>query len=152
MYYYSNTRCIFCLLLTVQCTWLLINWPLLRTIVTKVAIDQTVLTIPILCMFFPFMSWCQGKEDIFKELIDKFWLTYMVILETFRNLEIRFQEIFFGRFFCTILLSDNRWAAVGGFLLRQSTSPLSLHTIGLKALLWKYFDESSFTVGKYSTL
>ena len=45
---------------------------------TKVAIDQTVLTIPILCMFFPFMSWCQGKEDIFKELIDKFSLTYTV--------------------------------------------------------------------------
>ena len=45
---------------------------------TKVAIDQTVLTIPILCMFFPFMSWCQGKDDIFKELIDKFSLTYTV--------------------------------------------------------------------------
>jgi len=49
-----------------------------RTIVTKVAIDQTVLTIPILCMFFPYMSWCEGKEDIFKEFMDKFWLTYMV--------------------------------------------------------------------------
>ena len=30
-----------------------------------------------------------------------------------------------------------RWAAVGGFLLRHSTSPLSLHTIGLKILPWK---------------
>merc|ERR1719458_126411 len=28
--------------------------------------------------FFPYMSWCEGKEDIFKEFMDKFWLTYMV--------------------------------------------------------------------------
>ena len=55
-------------------------------------------------MFFPFMSWCQGKEDIFKELIDKFWLTYMVILETFRNLEIRFREIFFGQVIIIIFI------------------------------------------------
>ena len=59
----------------------LVNLHPLRTIVTKVAIDQTVLTIPILCMFFPYMSWCEGKEDIFKEFMDKFWLTYMVILK-----------------------------------------------------------------------
>ena len=59
----------------------------IRTIVTKVAIDQTVLTIPILCVFFPFMSWCQGKEDIFKELIDKFCLTYMVSMNSIKALE-----------------------------------------------------------------
>ena len=57
----------------------------IRTIVTKVAIDQTVLTIPILCVFFPFMSWCQGKEDIFKELIDKFCLTYMVSMKCVKH-------------------------------------------------------------------
>ena len=52
--------------------------PAPRTVVTKVVLDQTLLTIPLLCMFFPWMSWCQGKEHIFQELIDKFFLTYAV--------------------------------------------------------------------------
>ena len=52
--------------------------PAPRTVVTKVVLDQTLLTIPLLCMFFPWMSWCQGKEHIFQELMDKFFLTYSV--------------------------------------------------------------------------
>ena len=48
--------------------------------VTKVTLDQICLAIPILCVFFPWMSWCEGKDDIFRELIDKFALTYAVRL------------------------------------------------------------------------
>ena len=29
--------------------------------------------------FFPFMSWCEGKENIFAELKEKLLVTYMVI-------------------------------------------------------------------------
>lgn len=60
--------------------WLEPRYPgtALRTVVTKVVLDQTLLTIPLLCMFFPWMSWCQGKEHIFQELMDKFFLTYSV--------------------------------------------------------------------------
>jgi len=60
--------------------WLEPRYPgtALKTVVTKVVLDQTLLTIPILCMFFPWMSYCDGKENIFRELIDKFVLTYTI--------------------------------------------------------------------------
>merc|ERR1719186_179838 len=49
-----------------------------RVIALKVIIDQTVLTIPLLMVFFPFMSWCEGKEDVTEELKEKLLLTYAV--------------------------------------------------------------------------
>jgi len=49
----------------------------LRTVVIKVALDQTCLTIPLLFMFYPWMSWCAGHENIFKELSDKFWISFV---------------------------------------------------------------------------
>ena len=47
-----------------------------RVILLKTVLDQTLLTIPLLLVFFPYMSWCQGQSDITKELREKFWVTY----------------------------------------------------------------------------
>eukprot|EP00091_Calanus_sinicus_P000535 TRINITY_DN10461_c0_g1_i1.p1 TRINITY_DN10461_c0_g1~~TRINITY_DN10461_c0_g1_i1.p1 ORF type:complete len:184 (+),score=39.21 TRINITY_DN10461_c0_g1_i1:87-638(+) len=49
-----------------------------RVIALKVVLDQTLLTGPLLLAFFPFMSWCEGKENIFAELREKLLVTYMV--------------------------------------------------------------------------
>ena len=50
----------------------------IRVIALKVVLDQTLLTGPLLLAFFPFMSWCEGKENIFAELKEKLLVTYMV--------------------------------------------------------------------------
>jgi len=47
-----------------------------RVIAIKVVLDQTLLTIPLLLGFFPYMSWCQDQPDVLKELKEKFWTTY----------------------------------------------------------------------------
>jgi len=47
-----------------------------RIILIKVLLDQTLLTIPLLLGFFPYMSWCQDQEDVLRELKEKFWTTY----------------------------------------------------------------------------
>ena len=47
-----------------------------RIIAIKVLLDQTILTIPLLLGFFPYMSWCQDQQDVFRELKEKFWMTY----------------------------------------------------------------------------
>ena len=49
---------------------------MLRIILIKVLLDQTLLTIPLLLGFFPYMSWCQNQEDVLRELKEKFWTTY----------------------------------------------------------------------------
>ena len=49
-----------------------------RVILLKVVLDQTLLTIPLLLAFFPFMSWCEDKEDLLAELKEKLLPTYMV--------------------------------------------------------------------------
>ena len=41
-------------------------------------LDQTLLTIPLLLAFFPFMSWCEDREDLLAELKEKLLPTYMV--------------------------------------------------------------------------
>ena len=62
-----------------QCHNIVITYPgIFRIIALKVALDQTILTIPLLLVFFPYMSWCQGKENITQELKDKFAVTYAV--------------------------------------------------------------------------
>ena len=45
-------------------------------------LDQTLLTGPLLLGFFPFMSWCEGQEDLTKELKEKILMTYLVTLNT----------------------------------------------------------------------
>ena len=47
-----------------------------RVIALKTVLDQTLLTIPLLLGFFPYMSWCQDQEDVLRELKEKFWTTY----------------------------------------------------------------------------
>ena len=47
-----------------------------KIIAIKVILDQTILTIPLLLGFFPYMSTCQKQEDVLKELREKFWTTY----------------------------------------------------------------------------
>jgi len=47
-----------------------------RIIAIKVLLDQTILTIPLLLAFFPYMSWCQNQQDVLRELKEKFWTTY----------------------------------------------------------------------------
>jgi len=49
-----------------------------RVIALKVVLDQTLLTIPLLLAFFPFMSWCEDREDLLAELREKLLPTYMV--------------------------------------------------------------------------
>jgi len=49
-----------------------------RVIAIKVALDQTGLTIPLLLGFFPYMSWCQGKDDLSAELKEKLAWTYFL--------------------------------------------------------------------------
>jgi len=59
--------------------WLDTKYPVantVRVIAWKTVLDQTLLTIPLLLVFFPYMSWCQGQSDITKELREKFWVTY----------------------------------------------------------------------------
>ena len=59
--------------------WLDTRYPVantVRVIALKTVLDQTLLTIPLLLVFFPYMSWCQGQSDITKELREKFWVTY----------------------------------------------------------------------------
>ena len=40
-----------------------------RVILLKTVLDQTLLTIPLLLVFFPYMSWCQGQQVSFKRFI-----------------------------------------------------------------------------------
>ena len=49
-----------------------------RVIAIKVLLDQTGLTIPLLLGFFPYMSWCQGKDDLTAELREKLAWTYFL--------------------------------------------------------------------------
>ena len=49
-----------------------------RIIAIKVVLDQTMLTIPLLLGFFPYMSWCQGKDDLTAELREKLAWTYFL--------------------------------------------------------------------------
>ena len=49
-----------------------------RIIAIKVVLDQTMLTIPLLLGFFPYMSWCRGKDDLTSELKEKLAVTYGV--------------------------------------------------------------------------
>ena len=45
--------------------WLDTRWPVAataRVILLKTVLDQTLLTIPLLLVFFPYMSWCQGQQ------------------------------------------------------------------------------------------
>jgi len=59
--------------------WLDTRWPVAataRVILLKTVLDQTLLTIPLLLVFFPYMSWCQGQQDLTAELRDKIVVTY----------------------------------------------------------------------------
>jgi len=49
-----------------------------RIIAVKVVLDQTLLTIPLLLAFFPYMAWCQGDQDLTAELKEKLAVTYGV--------------------------------------------------------------------------
>jgi hypothetical protein len=44
----------------------------------KVLLDQTGLTIPVLFVFFTTMSYLEGKDDITKDFVDKFPVTFAV--------------------------------------------------------------------------
>jgi hypothetical protein len=47
-------------------------------VATKVFLDQTGLTIPILFVFFTTMSFFEGKEDLLADFIEKFPVTFAV--------------------------------------------------------------------------
>ena len=49
-----------------------------RVILLKVVLDQTLLTIPLLLAFFPYMAWCQNSQDLTAELKEKLATTYLV--------------------------------------------------------------------------
>jgi len=65
-------------IMTVWYRWLDTRYTATTTsvIVKKVVLDQTFLTIPILVVFFLFMSWREGKEDITAEFREKFAKTF----------------------------------------------------------------------------
>ena len=58
--------------------WIITTPSTTRVIALKVVLDQTLLTIPLLLAFFPFMSWCEDREDVLAELKEKLLQTYMV--------------------------------------------------------------------------
>ena len=83
-------------------------------------LDQTGLTIPLLLAFFPFMSWCEGKEDLTTELKEKILMTYAV------RITIKLKNS---------IHIHHRSVAAGGCLHRQSTSSLSLQNTELSTMV-----------------
>ena len=85
--------------------WIITTPHITRVIALKVVLDQTLLTIPLLLAFFPFMSWCEGRENVFAELKEKLLQTYMVERSKVKYL---FYQVLYPRL-----------AVCGGSLLRQ---------------------------------
>ncbi|XP_053606701.1 mpv17-like protein isoform X2 [Plodia interpunctella] len=49
----------------------------IKTVLTKVACDQFIMTPVLLALFFTIMSTLEGKEDIFAELKEKYWIAFI---------------------------------------------------------------------------